>query len=86
MGSAPVTGATNVMSVQIGEKRAKELSFLCRRYTAGQALEMGLVNEVVGDDELEDHVAGLVRGDRRAQPALPRDREGQLEYLVEQRP
>jgi enoyl-CoA hydratase/carnithine racemase len=56
VGSAPVTGATNVMSVQIGEKRAKELSFLCRRYTAEQALEFGLVNAVVEDDVLEAEV------------------------------
>ena len=53
VGSAPVTGATNVMSLQIGEKKAKELSFLCRRYSAEQALAMGLVNEVVDDDEVE---------------------------------
>jgi len=52
VGSAPVTGATNVMGVQIGEKRAKELSFLCRRYTATQAHQMGLVNAVVADDRL----------------------------------
>jgi 1,4-dihydroxy-2-naphthoyl-CoA synthase len=56
VGSAPVTGATNVMSVQIGEKRAKELSMLCRRYTAEQALEMGLVNAVVDDGELTAEV------------------------------
>ncbi len=53
IGSSPVTGATNVMGVQIGEKRAKELSMLCRRYTADQALSMGLVNEVVDDETLE---------------------------------
>jgi 1,4-dihydroxy-2-naphthoyl-CoA synthase len=53
VGSAPVTGATNVMSLQIGEKKAKELSLLCRRYTAEQALAMGLVNAVVDDLELE---------------------------------
>jgi enoyl-CoA hydratase/carnithine racemase len=53
VGSAPVTGATNVMGVQIGEKRAKELSMLCRRYPAERAMEMGLVNEVVDDDQLE---------------------------------
>jgi naphthoate synthase/2-ketocyclohexanecarboxyl-CoA hydrolase len=56
VGSAPVTGGTNVMGVQIGEKRAKELSFLCRRYPAERALEMGLVNEVVDDDQLESTV------------------------------
>ncbi|MXP24435.1 enoyl-CoA hydratase/isomerase family protein [Gordonia sp. HNM0687] len=52
VGSAPVTGATNVMGIQIGEKRAKELSMLCRRYPAERAREMGLVNEVVDDDQL----------------------------------
>lgn len=60
VGSAPVTGATNVMGVQIGEKRAKELSFLCRRYSAQQALEMGLVNQVVPDDELVPAVTGML--------------------------
>jgi 2-ketocyclohexanecarboxyl-CoA hydrolase len=52
VGSAPVTGATNVMGIQIGEKRAKEMSMLCRRYTADQALGMGLVNAVVDDDQV----------------------------------
>jgi len=56
VGSAPVTGATNVLAVQLGEKRAKEMAFLCRRYTAEQALEWGLVNQVVEDDELEPTV------------------------------
>jgi 2-ketocyclohexanecarboxyl-CoA hydrolase len=60
VGSAPVTGATNVMGVQIGEKRAKELSLLCRRYSAAQALEMGLVNAVVPDDELVGAVEAMV--------------------------
>jgi len=53
VGSAPVLGATNLMSVQIGEKRAKEMAMLCRRYSADQAQAMGLVNEVVPDEGLE---------------------------------
>lgn len=57
VGSAPVTGATNVMAVQIGEKRAKELSMLCRRYSAEQALEFGLINTVVADDQVETTAA-----------------------------
>ncbi|MFH5821891.1 enoyl-CoA hydratase/isomerase family protein [Georgenia sp. AZ-5] len=52
VGSAPVLGATNLMALQIGEKRAKELSMMCRRYSAEQALALGLVNEVVDDDAL----------------------------------
>jgi 2-ketocyclohexanecarboxyl-CoA hydrolase len=57
VGSSPVTGATNVLGVQIGEKRAKEMSFLCRRYSAEQALEFGLVNAVVDDAEVESVAA-----------------------------
>jgi 2-ketocyclohexanecarboxyl-CoA hydrolase len=52
VGSSPVTGATNVMGIQIGEKRAKELAMFCRRYSAEDALAMGLVNAVVDDDDL----------------------------------
>ena len=58
VGSSPVTGATNVMGIQIGEKRAKELAMLCRRYPAERAHAMGLVNEVVDDAELESTVEG----------------------------
>lgn len=53
VGSAPVLGGTNLLAVQIGEKRAKEVSFLCRRYSAERALELGWINEVVEDEELE---------------------------------
>ena len=60
VGSSPVTGATNVMGVQIGEKRAKELALLCRRYSAEDALRLGLVNEVVDDDRLEERVGEWV--------------------------
>ena len=56
VGSSPVTGATNVMGVQIGEKRAKELAMLCRRYSSERALAMGLVNSVVEDSKLEAEV------------------------------
>jgi 2-ketocyclohexanecarboxyl-CoA hydrolase len=56
VGSAPVLGGTNVLSVVIGEKRAKEMAFLCRRYTAAQALELGLVNAVVSDADLDEEV------------------------------
>ena len=40
----------------VGAKRAKEIWFLCRRYTAQKALEMGLVNAVVPMDELDQEV------------------------------
>jgi naphthoate synthase len=37
----------------VGDKKAKEIWFLCRQYTAPEALEMGLVNKVVPLAELE---------------------------------
>lgn len=38
----------------VGQKKAREIWYLCRQYNAGQALEMGLVNTVVPIDRLED--------------------------------
>ncbi|HLJ58244.1 MAG TPA: 1,4-dihydroxy-2-naphthoyl-CoA synthase [bacterium] len=37
----------------VGHKRAREIWYLCRQYTAEQALAMGLVNTVVPLDQLE---------------------------------
>ena len=68
VGSSPVLGATNLMAVQIGEKRAKELSMLCRRYTAEQALAMGLINEVVDDDALLPRVEEWIEELKRLSP------------------
>ena len=45
----------------VGPKKAKEMWFLCRRYDARQALEMGLVNTVVPLDELEDETVAWCR-------------------------
>jgi len=42
-----------LLARQIGEKRAKEVWFLCRQYDAETALSWGLVNAVVPVDELE---------------------------------
>jgi 2-ketocyclohexanecarboxyl-CoA hydrolase len=40
----------------VGEKRAREIWFLCRRYDAETAERWGLVNKVVPADELRDEV------------------------------
>lgn len=45
----------------IGRKRAKEMWFLNKKYTAEQAREMGLVNEVVPFDELPARAAEMAR-------------------------
>ncbi len=38
----------------VGQKKAREIWFLCRQYSAQQALEMGLINTIVAVDKLED--------------------------------
>jgi len=45
---------TTYLSRIIGEKKAREIWFLCRQYTAQEALDMGLVNKVVPVDKLEE--------------------------------
>ncbi len=38
----------------VGQKKAREIWFLCKQYSANEALEMGLVNKVVPFEYLED--------------------------------
>lgn len=45
----------------VGQKKAKEIWFLCRQYNAQQALEMGLVNAVVPYNRLEEETVQWCR-------------------------
>ncbi len=40
----------------VGQKKAREIWFMCRQYSASEALQMGLVNKVVPLEHLEDEV------------------------------
>jgi naphthoate synthase len=53
-------GAT-LLAAQIGQKRAKEIWFLCRQYDAAKALDWGLVNAVVPLDQLEAETVSWCR-------------------------
>lgn len=44
---------SSYLARSVGQKKAREIWFLCRRYSAAEALEMGLVNCVVPYEELE---------------------------------
>ena len=50
-----------LLARNVGVKRAKEIWFLCRLYTAEEALEMGLVNAVVPVAELEREAVAWCR-------------------------
>ncbi len=58
----------NLLARQIGEKRAKEIWFLCRRYDAQTALAWGLVNAVVPLDDLEAETVSWCRELLRMSP------------------
>ena len=45
---------SSYMARIVGQKKAREIWFLCRKYSAQQALEMGLVNHVVSYEKLEE--------------------------------
>jgi naphthoate synthase len=45
----------------VGQKKAREIWFLCRQYNAQQALEMGLVNTVVPLEQLEEETVAWCR-------------------------
>lgn len=45
----------------VGQKKAREIWYLCRQYTAAQALEMGLVNTVVPLEVLEQETLNWCR-------------------------
>ena len=54
MGSFDGGYGASYMARIIGQKRAREMWFLCRSYSAEEARDMGLVNAVVGVAELEE--------------------------------
>ena len=47
IGSVPIWGATQMLHRMVGEKKAREFLYLCKQYTAQEALAMGLINRVV---------------------------------------
>ena len=56
MGSVDPGFGTAYLARSVGEKKAREMWYLCRRYSAREAMAMGLVNAVVPDAELDAEV------------------------------
>jgi len=50
-----------LLARQVGQKKAREIWFLCRQYDAREALEMGLINTVVPLDQLERETVAWCR-------------------------
>lgn len=54
VGSFDAGFGSSYLARVVGQKKAREIWFLCRQYSAQEALEMGLVNKVVPPERLED--------------------------------
>jgi len=73
----------------VGQKKAREIWYLCRQYSASEALEMGLVNTVVPLDMLEEETVKWCREMLQHSPlalrclksALNADCDGQMGLL-----
>lgn len=54
VGSFDAGFGSSYLARVVGQKKAREIWFLCKQYSAAEALEMGLVNKVVPLSQLED--------------------------------
>jgi naphthoate synthase len=52
---------SSYLARNVGQKKAREIWFLCRQYNAQQALDMGLINAVVPFEELEETTIAWAR-------------------------
>ena len=57
-----------LLAAHVGQKKAREIWFLCRQYDANEALDMGLVNAVVPIAELEAETVSWAREMLRHSP------------------
>ena len=55
-GSVAAAGATQFLPLIVGDRRAREILFLCERLPAEKALDWGLVNQVVPYEKLDEAV------------------------------
>ncbi len=81
VGSVDPGFGTAYMARVIGEKRAREIWYLCRQYTAAEAVQMGLRQQGGAGRRTRCRGRPLVRGDPGEKP----DRAGARQALVQRR-
>ena len=81
VGALPVVGATQYLPLLMGDRRAREMLFLAKRYTAQEAKAAGLINEVVPDGDLEKKTEEWCKTIISHAPATLRSMKTNLNYL-----
>ncbi|MBV6521820.1 MAG: 1,4-dihydroxy-2-naphthoyl-CoA synthase [Gemmatimonadaceae bacterium] len=83
VGSVAAGGATQWLSIHVGDRRAREMLFLNPKIPAARALEWGLVNRVVPRAALDDEVNSLCQQALEKFPECTRYTKQQLNYWKE---
>jgi len=79
-GSVPAAGATQWLPLVVGDRRAREILFLCEEIPASQALAWGLVNQVVPRRDLDSAVNTLTNKLAATLPEVTRYTKQQLNF------
>jgi enoyl-CoA hydratase/carnithine racemase len=83
VGSVAAGGATQWLSIHVGDRRAREMLFLNPKIPAQKALEWGLVNRVVPRARLDDEVMALAQQVLAKFPECTRYTKAQVNYWKE---
>ena len=67
----------------VGQKKAREIWFLCRMYSAQEALDMGLVNTVVPLADLEKETKDIIELGKRIMLMIKQPENSPLDQLQE---
>ncbi len=79
-GSVAAAGATQWLPLIVGDRRAREILFLCEDIPANKALEWGLVNQVVPREKLDEAVDAMCAKLIDKLPECTRDTKQQINY------
>jgi enoyl-CoA hydratase/carnithine racemase len=83
VGSVAAGGATQWLSIHVGDRRAREMLFLNSKIPAAQALEWGLVNRIVPRARLDDEVQAMAEKCLNTFPECTRYTKQQVNYWKE---
>jgi naphthoate synthase len=83
VGSFDAGYGSSLLAATVGLKKAREIWYLCRQYSAAEALQMGLVNTVVPLERLEEETVAWAREMLAKSPLALRMLKGALNAVTD---
>lgn len=80
VGSAPIWYGMQMLQRSVGDKKAREIVYLCERFTAEQARDIGWVNTVVPEGKLDKEINRVCKRLLQMSPQSLRISKFQLNY------